>query len=74
MDLDTYKKAGDILLEIQRTDEILESFDESKMTSNNEYRLELNGLSVLVTAEFYRLLRNTITKRIEELNVRFKNL
>ena len=74
MDLETYKKAGDILLEIQRTDEILESFRESEFISNDEYRLELNGLSVLITREFYKKLESTIGKRIEELNVRFENL
>lgn len=74
MNLDTYKNAKDLLLEIQRTDEILEYFRTSEITANDEYRLELNGLSVLMTKEFYKKLDHFICERIEELNVRFEEL
>lgn len=74
MELERYKKAGDILLEIQRTEEILEYFRTSELTSYDRYRLELNGLSVLITSEFYKMLDNFICKRIDELNVKFENL
>lgn len=74
MNLDTYKKAKDLLLEIQRTDEVLEHFRASELTLSDTYRLELNGLSVAITKEFYRILEITIANRIEELNVRFEDL
>lgn len=74
MDLKTYKKAGDLLLEIQRTDEILEYFRKCILTDNGHYKLVINGLHVNVTQEFFKMLEIFIGKRIEELNVRFEEL
>lgn len=77
MNLSTYKKAGDLLSEIQRTEELLESLKSSEGSFNKfelEYSIELNGDTYILTQGLFDELENAISKRIEELNVRFENL
>ena len=77
MNLSTYKKAGDLLSEIQRTEELLKSLKSSEGSFNKfelEYSIELNGLHVYITQGLFDELENLISKRIEELNVKFENL
>lgn len=77
MNLSTYKKAGDLLSEIQRTEELLESLKSSGGSFNEfelEYSIELNGDTYILTQGLFDELENAISKRIEELNVRFENL
>lgn len=77
MNSSTYKKAGDLLLEIQRAEELLKSLKSSEGSFNKfelEYSIELNGLHVYITQGLFDELENAISKRIEELNVRFENL
>ncbi|MDY4127703.1 hypothetical protein [Peptostreptococcus porci] len=77
MNLSTYKKAGDLLSEIQRTEELLESLKSSEGSFNEfelEYSIELNGDTYILTQGLFDELENAISKRIEELNVRFENL
>lgn len=77
MNLSTYRKAGDLLSEIQRTEELLESLKSSEGSFNKfelEYSIELNGLHVYITQGLFDELENAISKRIEELNVKFENL
>lgn len=77
MNLSTYKKARDLLSEIQRTEELLESLKSSEGSFNKfelEYSIELNGDTYVLTQGLFDELENAISKRIEELNVRFENL